>query len=356
MTPFRIEMLLPLAALGLLATGCILVMTPFLSPLLWSVIVCYSTWGLYQRLVAWTGGRSSRAALAMTLCLAAVLIVPTVVLASRLTDNMTNLSRAVSHVVDEGLPTAPDWLHKVPLVGDAATGYWNDLHDSKDGSEVVHWLQQQAAPVSRWLLGRGLAFGEVLLQLLLSVFAAYYIYRDGLDLSRRLNAAMERIAGKRAYHLLTLTGATIRGVVYGVLGTALMQGTIASFGFLVAGVPGPMLLGLLTAIASIIPGAPPLVWVPAILWLVHQDQMGWALFMTAWGVLVISGIDHFVKPYLISQGASLPFLLVLLGIIGGILTFGFIGIFLGPTLLAVGYTLVREWTHENVIAGAGETR
>lgn len=354
-------MLLPLVALGLLATGCFLVMTPFLSPLLWSVIVCYSTWGLYQRLVAWLGGRSARAALVMTLGLAAVLVVPLIVVGARLTDNMTNLSRAVSHIVDEGLPTAPDWLLKVPLVGEAAVGYWNDVHDSKDGSAVVQWLQQQAAPVSRWLLGRGLAFGEALLQLLLSVFAAYYLYRDGIDLARRLNAAMERVAGKRAYHLLTLTGATIRGVVYGVLGTALMQGTIATFGFWIAGVPGPMLLGLLTAVASIIPGAPPIVWVPAILWLVHQDQTGWALFMTAWGVFVISGIDHFVKPYLISQGAALPFLLVLLGVIGGILTFGFIGIFLGPTLLAVGYALIREWTHENVAptlaakpAGSGE--
>jgi predicted PurR-regulated permease PerM len=149
--------------------------------------------------------------------------------------------------------------------------------------------------------------------------------------------------------LLGIVGGTITGVVYGIVGTGLAQGVVALIGFFVAGVPGAVMLASLVFLLSIVPAGPPLIWVGATVWLVNNDQPGWATFMALWGFFVISGIDNIVKPLLISRGASLPFVLVLLGVFGGILAFGFVGIFLGPTLLAVGFNLVRSWTADRVV-------
>jgi predicted PurR-regulated permease PerM len=132
-------------------------------------------------------------------------------------------------------------------------------------------------------------------------------------------------------------------VIYGIVGTGLAQGVAAAIGFLIAGVPGAPLLGFITFFLSIVPVGPPLLWIGATVWLFNQGQPGWAVFMAVWGFFVVSGIDNIVKPLLISRGTKLPFVLVLLGVLGGILAFGFIGIFLGPTLLAVGFNLARRW-------------
>jgi predicted PurR-regulated permease PerM len=153
---------------------------------------------------------------------------------------------------------------------------------------------------------------------------------------------VERIGGERGKHLLTVAGNTIRGVVYGILGTALAQALLAGIGFLIAGVPGAAVLALLTFFLSVVPMGPPLVWIPAVIWLFHQGHTGWGIFMLFWGVGV-SSVDNVVKPWLISQGSDMPFLLIFFGVLGGALAFGFIGVFLGPTLLAVGYRLVTEW-------------
>jgi predicted PurR-regulated permease PerM len=139
-------------------------------------------------------------------------------------------------------------------------------------------------------------------------------------------------------------------VVYGILGTALAQGILAGIGFMIAGVPGALLLGLLTFFLSIVPMGPPLLWIPAAGWLYYQGDTGMAIFLVLWGALVVSSVDNFLKPYLISQGAAMPFILVLFGVLGGLAAFGFLGVFLGPTLLAVGFSLLRDWTLKPVSA------
>ena len=161
-------------------------------------------------------------------------------------------------------------------------------------------------------------------------------------MGERLTNSVQRIGGERGTHLLEIAAATVRGVVYGILGTGLVQALMAGIGFFIAGVPGAALLALLTFFLSVVPVGPPLVWIPAALWLFHQGSTGWGIFMLVWGVLV-SSVDNVVKPWLISQGSDLPFILIFFGVLGGALMFGFIGVFIGPTLLAVGYRLVEEW-------------
>lgn len=347
----QLENTLALAALGLLGAGCILVLLPFLSALLWAVIICFSTWGLYQRVYTLSGERASLAAGLMTLLLAAVLLVPMVVVGSRLGENADTLAGVLRRMVDDGVPRAPHWLRQLPLAGDWAAAQWSRLESN--GAAVVAWLQRQAAPGARWLLARGLAFGEALLQLSLSVLAAFYFYRDGAALAARVSAGLERIAGARALALLELAGRTVRSVVHGILGTALAQGAAATLGFFIAGVPGPFLLGLLVCMLSVVPVGPPLVWVPAALWLLNQGEIGWGVFMLLYGGLVVGFIDNLVKPLLISQDSTLPFLLVLLGVVGGVLAFGFVGVFLGPVLLAVAHALLGEWTRSRMQPSAG---
>ena len=166
---------------------------------------------------------------------------------------------------------------------------------------------------------------------------------DGLALVAALRNAMNRVAGDLTERLMGIIGGTITGVVYGIVGTGLAQALAALIGFWIAGVPGAFMLASLTFILSIVPAGPPLIWIGATGWLVYHDQPGCAVFMAVWGFFVVSWIDNIVKPLLISRGASLPFVLVLLGVLGGVLAFGFVGIFLGPTLLAVGFNLTRHW-------------
>jgi predicted PurR-regulated permease PerM len=206
--------------------------------------------------------------------------------------------------------------------------------------------------VSTWLLSQGVALGTGVLYLTLSVLLLFFLYRDGAALATRLQEVSGRIAGVRAQQLLDLTVSTVRGVVYGILGSLLAQGILAGMGFLVAGVPGAFLLGFLTLFLSLVPGGPALLWLPGSIWLYKQGATGWAIFLVLWGLLVVGTADNVIKPYLIGRGSDLPFTLVLLGVLGGAFAFGVIGIFLGPTLLAVGYTVVRDWALAAPVAPA----
>jgi predicted PurR-regulated permease PerM len=340
----RPENILAIVALSLIGAGCILILAPFLSAVLWAAIVCFSTWRVYERLLQLLRGKTHFAAAIMTLMLAAVLLIPFIIVGTSLGDNIDHLSRALSHLKTDGFSTPPEWVAGLPVVGPRLDTFWRGLEI--DSTQAVEYAKRLATPVSKWLLGAGLAFGTGLLHLTISVLTAYFLYRDGTEVAARMQAGMERIAGVRAHHLIGVAGNTVKGVVYGIIGACLAQGVLAGFGFWIAGVPGPALLGLLTFFLALLPIGPPLIWVPATLWLFNQGQVGWSIFMLTWGIVAISGVDNIIKPYLISQGSAMPFILVLLGVLGGLLSFGVIGIFLGPTLLAVGYSILLEWTHE----------
>lgn len=337
----KLEQNLGWAVLLVLLAGCLLVLRPFVSALLWAVVLCVSSWPVYRRLVAWLGNRSTLAALVMTLAMVLIILLPFVVVGTTLADNVNQLTDATRRWIENGPPAPPEWLARVPVVGQQATDYWQSL--AADTSKLWTEAQRIIEPASSWLLRGGLALGGGLIQLALSIFVAFFLFRDGIAAGGLLTTAVERIGGEPGKHLLTIAGKTIRGVVYGILGTALLQAIMTGIGLLIAGVPGAALLALLTFFASVIPVVGTgLIWIPAALWLFHQGATGWAIFMLIWGVGV-SNIDNFVKPWLISQGSDMPFILIFFGVVGGALTFGFIGVFIGPTLLAVGYRLVAEW-------------
>ena len=286
------------------------------------------------------------AASAMTLSMILVILLPFLIIGATVADNVHDLTAAVRRWLDAGPPSPPDWLAKVPVVGRNAVDYWQSL--AADSAKFLQEAKRLIEPASSLLLKIGVALGGGLIELGLSIFIAFFLFRGGESNANRLNMFVERIAGERGRHLLTLAGKTVRGVVYGILGTALVQGVLAGIGFFIAGVPGAMMLGLLTFFSSVVPVVgTALIWLPAALWLFHQGSTGWGIFMLVWGA-AIANVDNVVKPWLISQGSDMPFILILLGVVGGALAFGFIGVFLGPTLLAVGYRLVEEWITTSV--------
>jgi predicted PurR-regulated permease PerM len=336
----KLERSLGWIILALLLIGCLLVLLPFVSALLWGAVLSISSWPLYRRLVKLLGERRTLAAFLMALAMICVILLPFVIIGATLAENVKELTTATRRWMEAGPPAPPEWLAKVPGVGRPATENWQNL--AADSSKLLEAAKRFIEPVSTWLLTIGLALGRGLLELALSILIAFFLFRDGGKVAERLGTAVVRIAGERGTHLLEVAGNTVRGVVYGILGTALVQAVIAGIGFLIAGVPGAGLLALLTFFLSVVPVGPPLIWGPAALWLFHQDSTGWGIFMLIWGVGV-SSVDNFVKPWLISQGSAMPFLLIFFGVLGGALAFGFIGVFIGPTLLAVGYRLVEEW-------------
>ena len=349
--PKRIERTLSGVVLVLLVLGCLLVLRPFASALMWAVVLSFSAWPVYRRVLAAVGGRRTVAALIMTLAATLILLAPFVVVGFTLADNVKDLTVAMRKWMEAGFPSAPAWLLKVPLVGEQATAYWQGL--AGDSKKLLPELQRFMEPVSGWLLSGGLNLGRGLLELTMSILIAFFLYRDGVELAERLKSGVHRIGGDRGHRLLELAGNTVRSVVYGILGTALVQGVMAGVGFLIAGVPGAALLALLTFFLSVVPMGPPLIWIPATIWLFHQGSTGWGIFMIVWG-LGVSSVDNVVKPWLISQGSDMPFLLILFGVLGGALAFGFIGVFLGPTLLAVGYRLIQEWISKSGPTTAAE--
>lgn len=337
----RIEQTLTLAVLAILIIGCFLVLRPFLTAVLWSMVLAVATWPVFVRVKGFCGGRSAVAGLIMTLLIAAVVLTPFVIVGITLADNADAMSRLPRKLLEGGPPDLPTWIVQLPVVGSRIHEYWTGI--THDTSRALEEAKKLIDPARTALVAGGTNIAGGLMQLTLSVILVYFTYLDGEAVVRRLRAVIERIAPNRGPHLLHVATSATRGVVYGILGTALAQGVLNAIGLAIVGIAAAPLLGLATFFLSPVPIGPPLVWGAAAAWLFFEGQNGGAIFLIIWGTLVVSSVDNFLKPLIISRGSNLPFMLVMLGILGGVVAFGFIGVFLGPVLLALGLALLQEW-------------
>jgi predicted PurR-regulated permease PerM len=339
--PSRIDQALTLTVLAMLIVGCYFVLQPFITALVWAAILCTTTWPLYLRLAARLGDRDGIAAFAMVLLLALLMLAPFIVVGATIADNAALMARWGRSILETGPVDPPAWVARLPVIGTTVAAYWSSM--AHDTAQLLFLLRDYVEPMRKLLVASGASVVGAILQMALAIFIAWFMFRDGHAIVGHLRGAAQRIAGDRGTHLAFVAAVTVRGVVLGLLGTALVQGVVAGIGFWIAGIQAAPLLGLLTFVLSPVPVGPPLVWVPAGLWLIQNGQMGWGLFVLLWGMLAVSTIDNIIKPLIISRGVDLPFVLVLLGVLGGAIAFGFIGVFLGPVLLAVGYALLMEW-------------
>ena len=336
---------LVLSMMLILLIGCFVVLRPFIPAILWAVILSFSTWPLHRRIERALGGRTTLAAAIMTLMVMAILVGPLAALGMKLSESVVRVFEAVHAAMDRGLPPLPDWLVVLPIFGDQLQEIWNVLASGESALRMT--LQPYSGQIRDWVLesGEHLLSGTSLIAL--SVLIAFFLYRDGRTAVRRLRSVVGRIAGARARQSLDVAAETINGVVHGVLGTALVQAVAAAVGYWIAGIPGVLFLGFVTFFLTLVPMGPVLIWLPAAIWLTSQGRTGMAIFLVAWVGVLVGSLDNVLRPILIGRSSDLPFIIIFLGIIGGLVAFGLIGIFLGPTLLAVAYGLIREWSGGN---------
>lgn len=331
-----------LTAIGILSA---IVIAPFIPAMLLAIIFALSAWPAYSWLENKLKGRRGLAAGLMTTVLALCFILPLAILTSSLTSNFDWVSTNILNAVQNPPKEAPLWLASLPHIGPFIAEQWATY--IKDTSALSALLTEQAAPATQGVLGLASTVGRGAVDLTLGVFIAFFLFRHGVEAAERLTVLIEKFWGKRGKRLLRISKNTMIGVVYGMLGTAVAQGTLAAIGFLIAGIPAPVFLGFATFFLSFLPMGAPVIWIPAAIYLFAQGSVFWGVFMVLWGILLVSSIDNVIRPYFISLGSNLPLLVTLLGVFGGIIAFGFIGLFIGPTLLAVAYTLIIEWSHDD---------
>ncbi len=336
----RFDLIFRVAGAALVVVGIYLVIQPFLSALLVAGVLAIATWPAYERLRARLRGSSTLSASVMLLLILVTVIVPIALLADAAGNHLPALFAAVREWKADGL-RVPEQIKSIPIFGESAYQSLTSL--LADRSQSAALLQRALEPVGRLSLAFVRLLGDGLIQLLLVAFIVFFYYRDGERIAQLTHRISRRLSGDMSEEVLSIVVGTTRSVFISIVGTAAAQALVAYIGFLIAGVPGAFLLSVGTFILSVVPVGPVLLWGGAAIWLYLQGETGWALFMVIWGTAAISSIDNFVKPLLIARGSTLSLALIFLGVLGGVLAFGFIGVILGPVLLALGFSLGRAW-------------
>ena len=323
--------------LGGLIGASFWILRPFLGALIWAVMIVIPTWPLMLGAQKRMGGRRWAAVSAMSLVLLLVLIVPLFAAIGTILDHADDIAGWAKHVRELKLPPPPSWLAGLPVVGERAAALWQDA--ATRGVEV---LAPYVGDVTRWFVARIGSLGALFIQFLLTVVAAAVLYTHGEAAAENALRFGARLAGAQGEAAMRLSAQAIRGVALGVVVTALLQAVVGGIGLLIAGVPFAAMLTALIFLLAVaqIGGAP--VLIAPVVWLYWTGATGWGTFLLV-VALVTATIDNVLRPILIRKGADLPLLLIFVGVIGGLVSFGLIGIFVGPVVLAVGYTLLGAW-------------
>jgi predicted PurR-regulated permease PerM len=336
-----------LLALGILIGGCALIIAPFAPALLWAAIMSFTTWNVFQRLSKRLGGRETLAASLLVGLMLVLIVLPLIFALIAFAAQANELYEHIRAQTEIGLPMLPEWVTSVPYVGARLGASWRAL--GAGDPEVLQQVRGVLLWISTFMLQIGKSAGQSFGVLLLSCVLVLFFYIGGARGRFWLEGTLFHIAGSRGVELLHIAANTVKSVVFGILGTAAAQGILAGIGFALAGVPMVVALALGTAVLSLIPFGPGLLWGPAAFWLYHEGHTGWAIFMVLWGVLVVGMADNILKPMLIGKGVNLSFLLIMLGVLGGAMSFGLLGVFLGPTFLAVGFALLTDWVQQKAV-------
>ncbi len=320
------------------------VLRPFLAASVWAATVVVATWPLFRDLEIRLGGRRWLAIGLMSVGMLLLLVLPLWLAVDTIFDHFDQYTAAVTSVADKGLPQAPAWLAGVPVVGERVSGAWNQAI-AGGGTELAGKLSPYATDAGKWVLAQVGSLGGMLLQFFLIVGIAAILYAEGEAGGRLALRFGRRLAGERGATSVTLAGQAIRGVALGVGVTALVQTVLGGIGLAVAGVPFAGLLSAVMLMLCIAQIGPMVVLLPAVGWMYWVGDTGWATFLLVWS-LIVGTLDNFLRPMLIRRGADLPLLLIFAGVIGGMLSFGLIGLFVGPVVLAVTWTLMLAWIED----------
>ena len=330
--------------IGILIAGSLWTMMPFLGALIWATAIVVATWPLLLSVQRRVGGRRSIATTVMTLIVAIVFIVPLWVAANALLDGSQQVLEIVRSYLATGLGPPPKWLGGVPVVGERMAERWGEL--AAGGPEALaEAIRPHARAAAAWMVAVTGGFGGLIVHFLLTVILVGVLYATGEKAANGLTAFARRLGQERGAQTVVLAGQSVRSVALGVVVTALIQTTLAGLGLWVVGVPHAGLLTAAIFVLCIAQLGPLPILIPAIIWMYGTGNYAWATALLVWGIPV--GImDNFLRPILISRGVDLPMLLIIAGVVGGLIGFGVIGLFVGPVVLAVTYTLLQSWIND----------
>jgi predicted PurR-regulated permease PerM len=328
---------------GLIVTS-LWILRPFLAATIWSTMIVVTTWPILRTLQSRLWRRRWLATTVMTVALLLVFVIPLAAAIVTIVANAGQMVEWANGISTLKLPQPPDFVARIPIIGEKIAVPWRNFAD-KGLEDLAEIAGPYARLVIGWFVGEVGNFGLVTLQFLLTVVICAILYMTGEDAALWVRRFGRRLAGERGDQVVQLAGQAIRGVALGVVVTAFVQSVLGGIGLAIAGVPFAAVLTavmFMLALAQI--GVVP-VLLGAVAWLWWKDHTGWFVALFVWTILV-GGLDNILRPILIRKGVDLPFLLIFAGVIGGLLAFGLLGLFVGPVLLAVGYTLLSAWVAE----------
>lgn len=321
------------------------VLRPFLAATVWATMIVVATWPWLKGLQRFFGGRRAPAVAIMTLGMLLLLVLPMWWAISTIVERSDQLVGLGKQLAANGLPLPPERIKSLPFFGPKLTEVWTEF--VADGaSGLIEHVTPYAADTGKWVLAQFGGLGGMLIQFFLVVIVASILYSSGEQAAQMVREFGRRLAGERGENSMILAGRAIRSVALGVGVTAIIQSSLGGLGLVIAGVPYSAVFSALMLMLCIAQMGPSLVLFPVVAWMYWNGDHGPATAMLIWTLFVVS-IDNFLRPMLIKRGADLPLLLIFVGVIGGMLSFGLIGIFVGPVALAVTYTLLQSWTAEN---------
>lgn len=333
--------------IGALTLASFWILRPFLPAFVWAVMVVVATWPLLLKVEKLLGGRRGPAVLCMSIGMFLLFFVPIVLAVNAIVEHTDTASAWLKSLESRQVQPPPEWLERVPLIGERSAEAWDRIAGT-ELPELATRLQPYARGITRWVVTEAGQLGVLILEILLIVALSAVLYAGGEDWARWLKAFGHRLAAERGEAAVILAGQAIRGVALGVIVTAIVQSALAGLGLAVAGVPfaAPLTAVMLFLCIAQLGPIMFLMLLGAAGWLSNTGQNGWAIGLVIWAVFV-GTMDNVLRPVLIKRGADLPFILIFGGVIGGMLSFGPIGLFVGPVLLAVAYTLLDAWVTES---------
>jgi len=332
--------------IGALALASFWILRPFLASFIWAVMVVVATWPLLLKIEALLGNRRALAVVCMSLGMLLLFFVPVVLAINAIVEHADTLSAWLKSLESRQVQPPPQWLAGVPLIGEWSAAAWDRIAGT-ELPELAARVQPYARDITRWVVTEAGQLGLLMLEILLIVVLAAVLYSGGEHWARWLKNFSHRLAAERGEAAVILAGQAIRGVALGVIVTAIAQSALAGLGLAVTGVPfaAPLTAVMLFLCIAQLGPVMFLMLLGAAGWLYNTGATGWAIGLLIWAIFV-GTMDNFLRPALIKRGADLPFILIFAGVIGGMLSFGPIGLFVGPVLLAVAYTLLDAWVME----------
>jgi len=337
--------------IGVLIAATFWIMRPFLPSLIWAAMIVSATWPLMLKVESLLWGKRGLAVAVMTVAMLFIFIVPLSMAITAIFENADRISAWMKSLETEALPALPGWLAGIPVVGPKLAVSWQNAVAGPEGLSAR--LAPYAGKVFSWFLSQAGSVGVIALQFLLTVIIAAIFYSKGEIVSTGVIRFARRLDGNQGEEIAFLAAQTVRGVALGVVGTALIQSLVGGIGVAVCGVPAAMLLTAVMFILCIAQLGPALVLVPSVIWLYYNGETVWGTVLLVVAILV-STVDNFVRPLLIRMGADLPIFLIFAGVIGGLVSFGVVGLFVGPVVLAIAYRLLEAWVNSKDVSSMEE--